>query len=563
MPARIDQWITIRDWSAGIKGRSTPANNTRHAAESLTFAAPDGTYACHALPDGSLGPLPRSTASLALTSGDLPIAPTATENGRLAISGYHRAGPIQTGDEAHIAFEWVNDGGVNDGKRGWAWRRIRTFLANQVDAIRTIAPTSESAPVTPYFRPTYFDSYRAATSDPTTSGLPVVAAGWFAGSGGGAGDDTWHLFPDPDTPTTDSVQSISDSVAPGPMLSHQGRSVAFHNAAAAHGANSYVWPHNEDLYFTNANLYTLQNAVGSPQTLGAENASGYMAAVSANHQELLAVKLVGGGILIRGDLADPTVLRLPGIPSVTRHIPVVCPAGIILLDAIQTGAWLWTGGETAENISADALDGERFDMGRQGGTGGEGQQGTDFLDFTGKLVHWYDWVVFPNNWIWNWKTGAWWRLSDPSTVRFFQGAVSIHSNPQLHLVPAYIDATSDPVSYQFSYTTPATTYEYQSQPVPIGENSRNYKIRELVVVATGIGDVTLTLTRRDGTTSTHGPFSFTTVSRPQFFRDNVDVECQAILYKIVVNNVTGNSTPVVHELRFGVQEDTHYPARTA
>lgn len=537
MPAKIDQWLTIKDFRPGIRSRANPSGVDGRATEVPGVASATSTYACQALPDGSLGPMPRNTYTFSFGS-NLPIDPTSLNNGRLTISGYLKSGPIVLGTESHVAFEgWK----TSDNKRYWYWTRVRHFASDQVDTLKSFAPGTEGAITSFGARPTWFDNFRAHSSDATLPGLPGVVAGWFAGGGGS--DRTWHMFPGPSTPTSDTPVAISTGLDVYPSIVHQGRVVAFDQGSYAHGANSYVWTHNEDIYFTNANLTTL--AFTTAQTFGAENASGYRAAISANHQELLMVKITGGGLLIRGDLADPTVLRLPGLPPVAVHTPAVCPAGIVMLDW-KSGAWLWTGGETAENISRDALGADKFLLPTE-----------DFIDFFGKLAYWYDWVLFPNNWAWNWKEDTWWRLENPSNVRIMQ--YSVMENV-LYGVPAYVSLTTDTVEYGWDYSSPARNYSWNSQPIPIGDN-REVTIREVVLVATGVGTVDVIFTNRGGSTETHS-FSINSTTVPVHMRDNCAVDCQSIQVRLAVTS-SGDNVPIVHQLRMGLQSTTHYPHRTA
>lgn len=549
MPPRDLQWVVVDDWRAGIRARVDPATISGNVARLPGAADSSGTYRCHALPNGSLAPLPRRTTTF--TPSSIPITIGTITEGRLPIVGFWSNGPIQTGVEFHLAYEGTRDvSGTN--RRWFYWQRIRNFDANQVDTIISHNPCAGSAAASS-MRPCWFHNYRCDATTQTNPGLPRVVAGWFAGGGGA--ERVWHLFPNVTTPTSDTAQAIEISalsgshprVDPSHAFAHQGRAVVLDQSSYSYGANSYVWTHNEDVYYTDANLDS--GAIALASTYGSENASGYSAAVSTNYSELLLMKVAGGGLLLRGDVDDPTVLRIPGIPALgnTRHQPTTSPVGVVFI-AGDTGAWLWNGGETAENISADAIDGNEFNL-------AAGGLATDFIDYVGRLWHWYDWVVFPNNWMWNWKEQSWWRLENPSDVVLFHVGPEHVIETYLLATPAYVTSASDPFIYYYDYQSPATTFRYTSLPMPLGEK-RDLKIRQMVLAASGNGTATVALRKLDGTTESH-TFTVSSTSRPQYFRDNCNVDADEIQYRI---DTTNSGTPVViHELRLGYLEDSHLP----
>lgn len=551
MPSEPLEWVIVNDFSPGIRGRVRPADITTTTQRRPGIAAPDGTYRCQALPDGSLGPLPKRTYTLVPAS--IPIAVANVEEGRLPISGFWADGPIQTDVEFHVAYE----GALAATAKGfWYWQRIRHFSTDQVDTLKSFASTTNDHLVRTV-RPTWFHNYRAHVSDQTQPGLPGVVAGWF--DAGGGGDRVWHMFPDPDTPTSDTPGSIEQTqggaaaaLDPSHCFAHQGRSVVLDQNSYNHGANSYVWTHNEDIYFTESNLDYMTSLIA--QTFGMENAVGYAGAISTNYSELLLLKNSGGGLFVRGDIADPTVLRVPGIPAVgnVRHTPATSPVGVVFL-AGYTGAWLWNGGESAENISYDTIDGTDFIVTRQSNTPG----GSDFLDYAGRIYHWYNYVIFPNNWVWDWQHQSWWRLENPSDVVLFHIGPDNPVLGTLYAAPAFLTSSSSILVYGYSIETPADDYVWTSQPLPIQEDNL-FQIREIVCVCSGHGTVVVAVTDYAGATESH---TFTVNSTgPTYLRDNSAAACRQLKFSITTTNA--GMTPVVHEIRFGYGRDAHYETNT-
>lgn len=539
MPPPVDEWIIVKDFSPGIKGRVSPANIGRTRQEVLGVASPSGTYRCQALPNGSLGPMPKRTYSLAPT---LPIDPSTLTQERLTIAGFHVDGPIQTGVEFHLAYEGVKSA---DTRRAFYWQRIRNFDSDQIDTLFSANPTSQtSGVVATQCRPCWFHNWRANASDPTLPGLPIVVAGWF--EGGGGSQRVWKMFPDPDTPTSNTPGDIATTLDPSHAFAHQGRAVILDQSSYAHGADSLQWTHNEDIYMTVSNGEDLEST--DAFTLGMENATGYSAVVSTNYGELLLLKLAEGGLFVRGDLTDPTVLRIPGIPPLgnTRHAPTTSPVGVVFLGGQKNGAWLWNGGESAENISYEAIDGEDFILTAQGGS-------TDFLDYFGRLYYWQEWVLFPNNWVWNWREQSWWRIEDPTDAVLFHWGPS--NGERIWAAPAHVVESGNAI-YGFDRNVPADDYRWTSQPIPLYEN-KEFTIRDLVMVASGQGTLTVTLTNRAGTTEVH-TVEINSTTTPSYTRENCAVDCEQLQYQIDADN---DGTPlVVHELRFGISRRTSYPA---
>jgi hypothetical protein len=234
--------------------------------------------------------------------------------------------------------------------------------------------------------------------------------------------------------------------------------------------------------------------------------------------------------------------------------------GIVYLDPFASGAWLWSGGETSENISRDAIDADLFNLGYQGSAGGESGTVTDFLDYAGGMVLWRDWVFFPNNWMWNYKDGSWWRLEAAATAHYMHYTVAPNNQQYMIAAPAIITSTSDLTEFTYDYATPRQAYRWTSLPFAIGDNQM-VTIRELVLVASGKGTVTVTFTDVLGNTEAHA-LNIATGATPSFMRDNCHMNCQELRVQIDVAGDGSTSVPVIHEVRMGVQGNTHYPLRT-
>jgi hypothetical protein len=538
MTANDLQWTSLSDFRPGIKGRINPATISQSKGI-LGAANKSGTFRCYALEDGSLAPLPKRTGDTTLT---LPVASASTSEGRLSLSGFLLSGPINDGVEAHIAWEACKPGPPV--RRFIYWQRVRLFSSNQQDTLYSADPTVENPAPTPASRPVWFQNYRAHASDPTLPGTPCVVGAWAEGDVSSGLTNWWKIWPDPTTATSNTpgdIVTANSTTIPILHFIHQGRSCIVTHNLYSHGSLAGTnFQSNEEILFTNVNLKTVQNA-SAAQVFGMENAVGVGMGLSTSHSEVLLIKSAEGGLFVRGDIADPTVLRLPGVPNALNHMPANTPLGAVYLS--NDGAFLWNGGEQADNISKNTLIGDDFVF------------STDFVSFRGRVAYWRDWVIFPNNWCWDYRNDSWWRLDDPTSYQGFYFQQNIVNGEELYSAPAYV-VTGGTAFTKYAYNTPATEYEWVSLPIPMGTDRRQ-ACREVVVVATGIGSVAVTLTDTDGTTHT-GTANFTSSSVPQLVRLPFNARFHQMRLKLVVTATT-TVTPVVHEVRFGMDERTHAP----
>lgn len=533
------QWVQLNDFRPGIKGRTNPATISQPKGTILGAASKSNTFRCWALADGSLAPLPKRTGD---TTVALPVASASTQEGRLSISGFHIAGPIDDGNEAHIAYEAVGNGGAGAtlNRRFIYWQRVRLFAANQVDTLYSANPTTENPAIVSAARPVWFHSYRAHPTTATSVGTPCITAAWAEGHL--ASTQWWKIWPDPANDTSNTPADISTALCPILHFIHQGRSCIVTHNLYNHGslAGSH-WQSNEEVWFTNSNLKTIQGSVA--QVFGMENATGIGAALSTSFSELLLIKSADGGLLCRGDMADPTNLRLPGVPRAVNHEPANTPVGVVYI--ADDGVHLWNGGEQSENISTEALIGDDF------------VSSTDFVSFRGRICYWRDWVFFPQNWVWDYRGNSWWKLDDTANWQgFYFGPQDPVNGERLYSAPPYV-VTGGTNFSSYAYNTPCDSYQWTSLPVPMGSN-RDITCREVVVVATGVGTINVEITQVDGGATENHNLSFTSSSSPQLKRTPFNSPFNNFVVHLT-STATSTSAPVIHEVRFGTDERTHAP----
>ncbi len=558
MPNDTLQWLRIDDFSPGIMNKLN-----RLPGDTIAFpvgAASSNTFRCIALPGGGLGPLPKRTGNYTRTGG-LPEAGAigSVYNRRITVSGAHMAGPIFanpaagfTRQELHIAYEWGFNVSGTQYPRRYKWERHRLWEGTPtVDAVQTYNSTDEGGTITaPQMRPTWFHTYRADASSATAIGAPLVAAGWYAG-GGGLTQRFWSTFPNPSTLGSNTPGLISAKNPEG-VFGHQGRSVELDQTSWTHGSAG-TWSFNEQVFYTKVNLTSLASATAA--VYGQEDAAGFGAFASVNASELMLVRIGYGGYIIRGDLDNPTVIFVPGIPGTgnTRHNAAITPIGLVY-GSRNGGLWAWAGGDTADYLSPQ-LDN---DFWLPNGTTG------DFTDYAGKMAFWKEWIVTPGNWLYDWRNKSFWKLDDPSVVNIYHWLQNADSHI-MYGAPQYVDdgvTYGTPSLYYWDASTPATSYQWESQVLPLSDGYRTAQPRELVITAQGVGTVVATISGYDanGNLQTYvvPTLTWATALRPESQRVTIGAFHALSHMRIkLVATATTTSTPVIYEAHIGYKGNPH------
>lgn len=553
MPNDQLQWLAITDFSHGIMQR---LNQLAGDTVSFPVGAADATHTfrCIALPGGGLAPLPQQDATYARTGGlpDASVTIGKIFNGRFTISGAHlaarngQAAGSFSSEELDIAYEWGANISGTQYQHRYRWERHRLYEATPtVDSIVNFATTDDSPLTTVSMGPTWFHNYRADASSQTTLGAPLVVGAWYA-SPGGLAQRFWKTFPDPATLGTTGTASISSSKNPGLVVGHQGRSLEFDVTTWAHGANGN-WTSNEQVYYTKVNLASL--ASSSAAVFQQEDCQSFGAVASANASELMLVRFGSGGYVIRGDLDNPTVVYIPGIPGTGNlvHAAAMTPIGLVY-GSRTGGVWAWAGGDTAEPISLN-LEQDFW----------EPSLG-DFTSFSGKFAFWKNWILLPNNWLYDWQNKSWWKIDDPSLVSIYHWLPSTDSH-YICGAPRDIAASSDPSLYRWNADHAATSFSWESQVLPIGDSYHTAQPREIVVIAQGVGTVKWTISGYDAAgavQSTNGTGTWASTARPEAMRFPVGAFHGLTHLRLrLESTATSTQTPIIYEAHIGYHSDAH------
>jgi hypothetical protein len=456
LPDAGPEYAVPLDFTLGIHSRypSTPGH------DSLTdgAAAVANTYGCYALADGSLGPLPARSPGTAQT--ELPYdktghTPSTTYKPANKTGAYITDALVQSPMFADAVtnrgfsdnpdgvfvlwdFNYRSAGGAGTSYQQYALGRFyKVFNTGAIDFQFMLGAQTFDSSLDAWIGSHTLLRTRstdAAHSPPYAPAvlLPVIAhlvsmrGGVSAGAAISADDQALtsyetdltvgatsptavcSVFPHPTTAVRSSAQNLDveftfqtgDAYL---LVGHQDRVVAFGLYESNFGDSSTA-VFADTIGYTGPLNVTRTDSPGGAGALAylAENPTLVGAAASLTADELFIVKHYGGAVLIRGSLDVPTIHRLPMVEStygITCH-PVVTPIGVVY--GTRNGIFVYAGGDNAQRLSTQ-LDGffwdHRLDPDNERYYGNRGRFG-----------YWNGFVCVPNNYLFDTRTGAWWRL---------------------------------------------------------------------------------------------------------------------------------------------------------
>lgn len=559
MPNPKLEYVVINDFTGGIQNKVLNTGVFSVPTQRLGTAVEEDTYGCVCLPTGGLGPLPERTYNIVAgpEEGDYPIYPNL-DVPAVFISGAHLTGPILTSDAngitqaaLYVATEYYEEVGAEVHRR-WNVQQVGLWMDPPTYVFIDIfeGDTDTGGAV----RGTWFTDYRSQTSEENESvaGFPTIVYSWYP-EGGGTGDDVWHQWPNPTTPDTNTVYDINAAEWPGqPLLwlsndktvGHQGRFVGFEQTFYLHGSPTATWSSDEQIYFSRVNLQALHSKEAA--AFGYEKMTGFGVAVSTSTDELFCVKHRGGAITVNGDLENPAIVWLPGVTSTGGYSTqaVYTPIGAVY-GVKGGGVYAWAGGDNSVKISVGLEDDFWLAPGSE-----------QFNGYRGQFAYWDDWIITPNNWLYDYQTESWWRLEDPDLFTWMYAQRDIVNN-YLWCLPAAVDAEGDVVITAFDKTTPRTSFSFKSQPFAFTEN-RGWDVRELVLVAQGSGTVEVQLIDGNEVVSEF-TFTISELLQPAYLRaTGIQKLHQGLQIKFVSTGATAETpAPIIYELRIGHRPHAH------
>jgi hypothetical protein len=198
--------------------------------------------------------------------------------------------------------------------------------------------------------------------------------------------------------------------------------------------------------------------------------TGAMASITAD--EIIFIKDRGGAVMVRGDLDNPTVIQLPYVESThgARNIPCSTPMGLVY--GTRNGVYLWEGGDTTKHLSPQ-IDGWFWN-----------HADLEYLAQRGRFAWWNPWVVAPNNFVFDTRTQAWWRIdsTDATGVSMNAADVSNETN-RLYAFPHKLSDDNNTMWWTATPDVLADTYSWKSQPL-FQSRKRMLTVQELHLTIT-------------------------------------------------------------------------------
>jgi hypothetical protein len=417
-----------------------------------------------------------------------------------------------------------------------------------------------------------------------TSADTDFAGGYYTTSPSRVANGNVHLqgalfhYPDPATPGFASywVNGVSTlnylkPVAPTLLISHQDRTVVVERYSSSFGNNATVG--RDVVFYTGVNDPKQLFATSRPfrTEFGSENTSGIGVIASISSDRLLIIKHAGGGYLVTGDLNNPTITRLPFIESTynVSSYPALTPMGLVY--GTRNGVFVWSGGESTEKLS-NQIEGHFWDVTK---VNGSNSGSTKYGQSSGRFTWWHPWVMVPNNFMFDSRTNAWWRLDQViastdttnNPNRYFDAPFSTYvvnpANGQLHAFPRLLTTFYPTIDYVFTPELLAGTYAWKSQPL-VETRSRKRSFQELVLNVSGpVGQsctVLVTLSGYDETgeavASVTETFTFTGRSNPAVLKKNLRTNFVAmnVQISIAASNTSSGHAPKIHSIAIGTNE---------
>lgn len=550
------EWATIKDFSPGIQQIVSPNHPIGAAQETRT-------YKCHSIKDGALAPLPSMQQTIphdldllspgaTLLSEEYRIAGLCVNNPVFWTD--NETGIYQNNSEIYVAFEhWEDDGGTEQQVLTVCRykRNLNTPVWETLDT-RIYAQTFD-----PEVRPKKceFITIRSNPASVTDAG-PMVVCWAFAG---------WaQCFPDPTTPTVnstaflpgDNVDDVASGglVGPDGIVAHQGRAVQFPLAVLAVG-DDQLYTTNESLFWSILNdVETMDTTIGSSYfktIVSYDNPTGYQVYQSLTANELLLIKARGGALVVSGNLNDFQVRNLPNVRGTGHSMNrgSVSPKGFVYpTDA--GGVWVWGGGDESEHITKYMEP----DFWRPPAVS-PANDPTPTENLWGyqpsKCTDWNQFVMFPNNWLWDTDFDGWWKIDDGADFVIHKWEADWRGL-NCYGTPSGFTTDTDAVLYEFNKTIPASNYSWESHPLPFSVE-RNTEIRNIIPVTTGDGTVQIVLRSvNDQTGTITKTFTVDAAKIPNVQDWSTSIKGTHHTIQIIsIGADTDTPAPTVHEIRIG------------
>lgn len=343
------------------------------------------------------------------------------------------------------------------------------------------------------------------------------------------------------------------------LVGHQGRIVGVSRVASAFGlvpsGGAQYRVIGESVHFSPIQDFYAQLQFGCYELalFGEEkpDRTGAMASITAD--EIIFIKDRGGAVIVRGDLDNPTVVQQPYVESThgARNIPASTPIGLVY--GTRNGVYVWEGGDTTKHLSPQ-IDGWFWN-----------HADLEYLAQRGRFSWWNPWVAIPNNFLYDTRTNAWWRIDSSENTGVAVNAYDVSNETnRLYAFPFKLSADNATMWWTATPDSLADTYSWKSQPL-YQSRKRVLTVQELHLTVTpgSITPATITVTLSGfdqyGVPATPVVTEFTTTgnTNTQLLHKIVSPNFQAINCQVLIetnSNDTDEPAPKVQSVGIVVAE---------
>jgi hypothetical protein len=547
------KWVDIQDFSPGIVGNISAPQEAPIGSAQWHYSSTYQSYGWCVSPMGGLMPGP-----LRLSSLDLGALYEATAGGtsndnfevdQVAILAVNIVSPLANSygsvfGDADFAFHVLLESHV-DLTGGTTYDRYVTWWIFDDGMTATLVDELTEGPTTMYGAGALeITRSRSAASSADNVGYITAVRSYVSPN------SLFEVgtFPDLATPTVDSYDPIDAATPTFGLVSHQGRLLSLARASYAH-----THAGRGDLMATETFKWWAANDLVSAfeaetQAFVEENPTGYSSIVSMNANELFLVKNQGGGVVVRGDVSNPTVVRLPGVASGFGYTNKGVVTDIGYVYGTRNGVFVWNGGDTSECLSP-RFDGDFWIPDE------DGVQPSMLARSRGTFAYQYPFIYVPNGWMFDVRIKSWTRLQERSSVD--PGDIPIHylttGNGTVLASPAFITDTRLTIADRWDQHSPATSYQWVSQPIAI-DRVKDAWVREVSISTSGAGRVQLTLIG-DGSTGVTELFNVSGTDAVSISRRFAQAITRAPVVIVQALGVTSNDpAPIINRISLGILE---------
>jgi hypothetical protein len=583
------QYITIEDFSHGIYSDS---GYTVTGAVQAPLGSADATqtYRCRSSTSGALIPGPGQYMTF---TAPVPDSSNVNNSGQFYVTGVVANGNEAYANDLYVAggggavnpanaFNFPDEiifavqynfnngaGGSNPTQQRTRIYRLQTFAVTGLtpgstptaDTLFSLnASSNASHPLAGYTRNYIIANSHAIQrinlTDNTKPGFPTVCIDQNIGNG--STESGIILFPNPNTQGVVSIyQYTTAHLDPGlvssnaNVLGHQGRVVGLFFEQYTGPGTNYVT--NEEVSFSDPPNGFNATLSGQREVFVNETPVGYGAWGSQSAAELFLVKHSGGAVYVSGDIANPSITKLPGVVSTSGCMNQAASSTLgIIYATFSDGVYAWNGGNSSQKISRQLEDNfwviPAYQINGLSGAGFPFNQGINF-----QAENWDDLVICSNNWILDTTTGAWWRLDNPTgTTQYQRFAKSFQGSLMYCGVASYTSATASTALAVYNRSIPATSYRWQSHPIPATQRTL-VDVLDVILLARGAGTVTVSLVDTNNNVVSLTPVTVSG-SIPQRFHLPAGTQSYNMAVRIDSTATSTGPAPMVHSLALGYTE---------